>query len=136
MLDVWMAFLKDPLNNEIQDVNEVRQALDTLKEVSEDEEAREIYYLRQQTEFGYISEKNVAVEKAHKRGIEKGEKIGIEKGKAEERAKANAEKIETAKNFLKMGLTVEQVAQGTDGEHQRRHRILDLRRARRQGLHQ
>lgn len=68
MLDMWMAFLKDPLNNEIQDVNEVRQALDTLKEVSEDEEALEIYYLIQQTEFGYISEKNVAVEKAHKSG--------------------------------------------------------------------
>lgn len=36
---------------------------------------REIYYLRQQTEFGYISEKNIAVEKAHKSGKEEGEKI-------------------------------------------------------------
>ena len=118
MLDVWMAFLKDPLNNEIQDVNEVRQALDTLKEVSEDEEAREIYYLRQQTEFGYISEKNVAVEKAHKSGIEKGkmegEKIGIEKGKAEERAKADAEKIKMVKNMLEAGLSVEQVSKISD----------------------
>lgn len=110
MLDVWMAFLKNPLEREIQDVTEVKLALDALKEVSEDEDTRETYYLRQQTELGYLSEKNVAVEKA----LEKGEKIGIEKGRAEgitegERKKA----IETAKNFLKMGLSIEQVAQGT-----------------------
>lgn len=98
MLDVWMAFLKDPLDTEIQDVSEVRQALDTLKEVSEDEETREIYYLRQRTEFGYISEKNVAVEKA----LREGEKVG-------EHKKA----IETAKNLLKMNMSIEQVAEAT-----------------------
>jgi len=93
MLDVWMAFLKNPLNDDIQDVPEVREALDTLKEISADKDEREIYYLRQHTEFGYLSEKNVAVQK--------------------EREKAQAEKIETARNFLRMGLSVEQVAQGT-----------------------
>lgn len=93
MLDVWMAFLKNPLNDDIQDVPEVREALDTLKEISADKDEREIYYLRQHTEFGYLSEKNVAVQK--------------------EREKAKAEKIETARNFLRMGLSVEQVAQGT-----------------------
>ena len=40
-----------------------------------------------------------------------------DKGRAEERAKAEkeklAEKIEMAKNFLKMGLSIEQVSQGT-----------------------
>ena len=97
MLDVWMAFLKNPLNDDIQDVPEVKEALDTLKEISADKDEREIYYLRQHTEFGYISEKNVAVQK--------------EREKAEKEKKA--EKIETARNFLKMGLSVEQVAQGT-----------------------
>ena len=101
MLDVWMAFLKNPLNDDIQDVPEVKEALDTLKEISADKDEREIYYLRQHTEFGYISEKNVAVAQA------------LEKGKKLEREKAQAEKIETARNFLKMGLSVEQVAQGT-----------------------
>ncbi|MBR1734732.1 MAG: hypothetical protein IJ730_04715, partial [Alphaproteobacteria bacterium] len=52
-----------------------------------------------------ISEKNVAVEKAHK--------IGIEKGRAEERAKAEAEKQESAKTALSMGLTVEQTSKIT-----------------------
>ena len=102
MLDVWMMFLKNPLNDEIQSVPEVQKALDTLKEISADENEREIYMLRQHTEFGYISEKNVAIQNAKVEG----EKIGIEKG---EKRKA----IETAKNFLKMGLSIEQVAQGT-----------------------
>ena len=102
MLDVWMTFLKNPLNDEIQSVPEVQKALDTLKEISADENEREIYMLRRHTEFGYISEKNVAIQNAKVEG----EKIGIEKG---EKRKA----IETAKNFLKMGLSIEQVAQGT-----------------------
>ena len=102
MLDVWMMFLKNPLNDEIQSVPEVQKALDTLKEISADENEREIYMLRRHTEFGYISEKNVAIQNAKVEG----EKIGIEKG---EKRKA----IETAKNFLKMGLSIEQVAQGT-----------------------
>ena len=102
MLDVWMMFLKNPLNDEIQSVPEVQKALDTLKEISADENEREIYMLRQHTEFGYISEKNVAIQNAKVEG----EKIGIEKG---EKRKA----IETAKNFLKMGLSIEQVTQGT-----------------------
>mgnify|MGYP002523283167 CR=1 FL=1 len=93
MLDVWMAFLKNPLNNEIQDIPEVKEALDTLKEISADEDEREIYYLRQHTEFGYISEKNVAIQK--------------------EREKAKADKLATARNFLKMGLSVDQVSRGT-----------------------
>jgi len=105
MLDVWMAFLKNPLNDDIQDVPEVKEALDTLKEISADKDEREIYYLRQHTEFGYISEKNVAVQKAKAEG----EQLGAEK----ERAKAKMEKIESAKRALFMGLSVEQVSKIT-----------------------
>lgn len=105
MLDVWMAFLKNPLNDDIQDVPEVKEALDTLKEISADKDEREIYYLRQHTEFGYISEKNVAVARA----LERGKKLEREKAEKEKKA----ERIETARNFLKMGLSIEQVARGT-----------------------
>ena len=95
----------------------------------EDEETRNNYFARQQAEFGYISEKNVAVQNAlmegekigEARGLEKGlekgrsegEKIGIEKG-------ANAKAIEVARAMLShndaldyialiSGLTVEEV---------------------------
>ena len=105
MLDVWMAFLKNPLNDDIQDVPEVKEALDTLKEISADKDEREIYYLRQHTEFGYLSEKNVAVQKAKAEG----EQLGAER----EREKAKVEKIESAKTALSMGLTVDQVAKIT-----------------------
>lgn len=92
MLDVWMAFLKNPLNDDIQDVPEVREALDTLKEISADKDEREIYYLRQHTEFGYLSEKNIAVQKAKTEG-------------------AQQAKIETAKKLLEMGLKADQVSE-------------------------
>ena len=93
-----MAFLKNPLNGDIPDVPEVQKALDTLKEISANEEEREIYNLSQQTEFGYISEKNVAVINA----LEKG-------GKKDARDKA----IETAKSALAMRLTTEQIVKLT-----------------------
>jgi len=109
MLDVWMAFLNNPLNKEIQDVTEVKQALEALQEVSEDEVARETYYLRQQTELGYESAKNVAVENAvnkERAKAEKEKKQLIEKAEAEKKA----EKIESAKSLLKAGIPVEIVA--------------------------
>ena len=106
MLDVWMAFLKNPLNDDIQDVPEVKEALDTLKEISADKDEREIYYLRQHTECGYISEKNVAVQKAKAEG----EQLGAEK----ERKKAKLEQLRIAKKLLKMGLSVDQVVHATN----------------------
>jgi predicted transposase/invertase (TIGR01784 family) len=104
MLDVWMAFLKNPLNDDIQDVPEVKEALDTLKEISADKDEREIYYLRQHTEFGYISEKNVAIQK---------EREKAEKEKKELVEKAKAEKIESAKKMLSKGLSIEDISDFT-----------------------
>ncbi len=91
LLDAWMTFLKNPLDEEVQNINEIHHALKKLQEVSAKDEVREIYELRKKTEEGYVSEKNVAINKAliegEKIGIEKGkvegEKIGIEKGKVE-----------------------------------------------------
>ncbi len=115
MLDVWMAFLKNPLNDDIQDVPEVKEALDTLKEISADKDEREIYYLRQHTEFGYISEKNVAVQKEREKAEKREKELKAEAEKREKQLieKAKAEKIESAKTALSMGLTVDQVAKIT-----------------------
>lgn len=120
MLDVWMAFLNNPLYKEIQDVTEVKQALEALQEISEDETTREIYYLRQQTELGYESAKNVAIEQAVKK-TQKEERAKAEKEKKqlEEKAlqekkqleeKALKEKIESAKSLIKAGVSAEVVA--------------------------
>ena len=112
MLDVWMAFLKNPLDDDIQDVPEVKEALDTLKEISADKDEREIYYLRQHTEFGYLSEKNVAVQKEREKA-EKEKKELVEKAQKREKQleeKAKAEKIESAKKMLADGLPLELVS--------------------------
>lgn len=110
MLDVWMAFLKNPLNDDIQDVPEVKEALDTLKEISADKDEREIYYLRQHTEFGYISEKNVAVQKAKAEG----EQLGAERERKKAEKEKKAEKIESAKKMLSKGLSIEDISDFTD----------------------
>ena len=53
---------------------------------------------------------NNAIKTAETRGREEGEKVGLEKGLVEGEKKA---KIESAKRFLSMGLSVEKVATGT-----------------------
>lgn len=98
MLDVWMTFLKDPLNDEAQQVKEVHKALDTLKEVSADEEVRELYRLRNETEFGYISEMTIKSQKAKEEGRAEG---------AREKA------IETARKMLQKGLDFSDISEFT-----------------------
>lgn len=131
LLDVWMAFLKDPLFNSECDIPEVHRAFDTLREISADQDVRDTYQLRMETEFGYLSAKNVAVQNAReeereiaKRAIAKVEEekakaeeaLATEKAKAEEalaqeKAKAEQDKITMVKSMLSAGLSIEQVSQ-------------------------
>ena len=135
MLEVWLAFLKNPLNNAIQEVPEIKEALDTLKEISADETEREIYLLRRHTEDGYISERNVAAETAYAEGRAEGKAEGRVEGKAEGKAEGRAEgkaegraegkaeglqegakqkAIETAKKMLAKGLDISDIANFTE----------------------
>lgn len=43
MLDIWLTFFKNPVDEKIKDVAEVQQALQTLREISSDPKQREIY---------------------------------------------------------------------------------------------
>ena len=53
-------------------------------------------------------------ERAKKQGWEEGHTAGIEAGKIEgEKYGAEQNKIETAKRFISMGFTFEQIAEGT-----------------------
>ena len=65
-----------------------------------------VYYLRQHTEFGYLREKNVAIQKAKAEG----EQLGTEK----EREKAKTEKVESAKKMLSKGLSIGDISDFTD----------------------
>ena len=54
------------------------------------------------------------MKKGLKKGLEKGRKQGMKKGLKQGIAEgSHAAKLETARNFLQMGLSKEQVAQGT-----------------------
>lgn len=95
MLNVWITFLKDPLNQEIQEVSEIRQALNTLKEISEDPDTREYYRLCKRDEMDRMSE----LSKAH----EEGEKAGMERG-------MNEKAFAVAKAMLQHGDDIEYIA--------------------------
>ena len=58
------------------------------------------------TEYDYATDMAVRKEEAYEDGREEGISIGLERG-------AYQTKLETAKSFLSMGLSPEQVAQGT-----------------------
>ena len=58
------------------------------------------------TEYDYDTDIAVQRQEAYEDGVEKGISQGIQQG-------SQQTKIETAKNFISMGLSVEQVAQGT-----------------------
>ena len=64
------------------------------------------YYRYQKKEEEIQTRIHDAHKSGLKKGKEEGEKIGIEKGEK------NA-KIDTAKNLLKMGLSIEQISQAT-----------------------
>ena len=102
MLDVWMTFLKNPLDDKLTSFKEVHQALDTLKEVSADSDVRECYRLRRETEFNYISETNIKTKQARAEG--KAE--GLIEGKAEGIA-------EVARKMLDNGIDANAVAKIT-----------------------
>ncbi len=116
MFTVWMQFIKAPetIPPEFLEIPEVKEAMDELTYMSSDPETRAVYDARVKE----LNDIYSGMTTKYKEGLEagrtegraegriEGEKAGIEKG-------AKEAKIETARNFLKLGLTVEQVAEGT-----------------------
>ncbi|SHI08689.1 Rpn family recombination-promoting nuclease/putative transposase, partial [Clostridium grantii] len=99
MLVAWTEFLKDPESDKVRSlelsVKEIREAKDELIKMSNDSEQREIYDMRAKI----LKDKVSALNKAKEEGREEGR---------EEVA------IKVAKNLLKMGLTLEQVAEASE----------------------
>jgi predicted transposase/invertase (TIGR01784 family) len=102
----WLQFLRSKNKEEFEMVAEknpeIRKAVDKLYVLSADEEARAQYEWR----LKCIRDSNSLIDGALERGREEGKIEGYANGKAE---KAR----ETARNFKKMGLSTEQIAQGT-----------------------
>jgi predicted transposase/invertase (TIGR01784 family) len=96
LLTVWLSFLKDPIfmDESFLQIEEVHEAMETLKYISGDDEERAIANLRQKT----INDHNSEITVAEERGEERGEKRG---------------RLETALNAVAMGLSTEQIAKLT-----------------------
>ena len=106
MFSIWMQFIKDPesIPPEFLKIPEVKEAMDELQYVSQDKALRAEYEAR----LKEISDFNAGIANARREEQEKAEKR--EKQLIE---KAKADKIESAKTALSMGLTVDQVAKIT-----------------------
>jgi len=87
--------------------DEIREAVDKLRELSSDKEIARIMFLEDIYEMDQKSLMREREEKATARGLEKGLKRGIKEGMKEA-------KKETAKKLKKMGLTNEQIAEATE----------------------
>jgi predicted transposase/invertase (TIGR01784 family) len=104
LLTAWLSFLKDPIfmDESFLKIEEVHEAMETLKYISADDETRAIANLRQKT----INDHNSEITIAREEGREEGIAIGEERG---ELKKAR----ETACNLLSMGLSLEQISGAT-----------------------
>src|SRR6056297_1869812 len=120
----WLLFIDDP-ESELAKMAEEKNALigrarDMLKTLSKDERLQEEYMAREKA----LMDKYSALIEAEEKGIEKGIKKGREEGREEERKKREEEKKETAINLYKMGLTLDQIVQGTGIELEKINEIL------------
>ncbi|MFL0194358.1 Rpn family recombination-promoting nuclease/putative transposase [Clostridium sp. WILCCON 0269] len=99
----WMEFLdgksKGVMEMLAEKNKDIKKAYDLLQIISKDEKARMLY----EAKYAEISDQRTRMKSAE----EKGRKEGIDIGE-------NRKAIKLAENFLKMGFTVEQVAQGSE----------------------
>jgi predicted transposase/invertase (TIGR01784 family) len=112
LLTGWLSFLKNPIfmDESFLHVKEVKEAMETLKYISANNEVRALADLRQRTISDYNSEITIIRETALEEGREKGREEGLAEGKAEGELKA---KREAALNALAMGLSINQASKLT-----------------------
>lgn len=113
--DGWLSFLKEPefFSSTWLKNRSMSKAMGRLKYLSADENTRMIEELRQKDRNNRLSEINNARNEERKKAKENEKKL-IAKAKAEKKElidQAKAKEIESAKNLLKMGLSIEQISQ-------------------------
>ena len=106
-LKKWIMFLEDPDGEEIKKMaeneEEIKEAIETLEEISSDEQKERIAELRQK----YIMDKKSEIKTAVEKGFEQGIEQGIEQGE-------RREKFRTAKKLKEMNIDKEKIKEITD----------------------
>ena len=116
----WVMFLEDPNSREVQEIMEknedVKKAVVTVREMSEDEKMERLAELRQKA----IMEEKALYNTGIREGKELGEKIGREAGeKIGEQKGEQKKKIEVIKRMLNENFdndTIKKIANATDEE--------------------
>src|SRR6056297_3853157 len=126
----WLLFIDDPESEfakMVEKKNEViGRAREMLKTLSKDEKLQEEYMAREKAIMDKYSALSVAEERGFEKGREEGKEIGKEEGREEGREEG---KQETAITLYKMGLTLDQIAQGTRLDKEKLKELLkDLER--------
>ena len=80
MLDNWMAFFNNPMDEESLENEEIHRALESLQYLSANEKVREIYETRNDAILYELSLANTSREEGERIVMEKGLKAGLEKG--------------------------------------------------------
>lgn len=115
LMDQAMKYFLDP-QNKIDD-NFIREIFLYLGEEMSSEYKEAIMdrpeIMAERKRKGFVSVADVLRAEGEAAGLAKGEAVGLAKGEAVGLAKGLAKLVQSAKNFLAMGLSLEQVSQGT-----------------------
>jgi predicted transposase/invertase (TIGR01784 family) len=107
---LWLRMIKTEREEEMKMLAtknpEIEKAYRVLKELSASEDVRLLYAAREKALWDQQAREHFARKEGHAEGRAEGRAEGHAEGRAEE-------KRDNALNLLRMGLTVEQVAQGT-----------------------
>lgn len=94
----WMLFLNNPNDKEVESIVEknepIKEAMQKLKHMSEDEELRRVAELRQKA----IMDEKAIKQRAMEVGLEEGRQRGIKEGKEEGRKEGRKEGIKEGRN--------------------------------------
>ena len=102
----WLEFINNPESEKIKSMYKLeaayREAKETYEKAIADPNVQEMIRIQEKAEMDYKDALAHAMDNGREEGIKEGRKEG-----AREKA------LETARNLLKMGLTIDQVAQAT-----------------------
>ena len=115
----WVMFLEDPNSREVQEIMEknedVKKAVVTVREMSEDEKMERLAELRQKAIMDEKALYNTGIREGKELGRAEGEKIGREAGeKIGEQKGEQKNKIEVIKRMLNDNLEIEMIKKYTN----------------------
>ena len=111
----WVMFLEDPNSREVQEIMEknedVKKAVVTVREMSEDEKMERLAELRQKAIMDEKALYNTGIREGKELGRAEGEKIGRATGKEEGK---HENKIEVIKRMLNANLGIDLIKECTN----------------------